>query len=379
MAQTQLFASVIGAVLLLLSFAAHTEDTPPTLLPGQQLFADPEEEAEPEVGGSEPLPTSELVDAPGNKLVPPQLVHHVQPTYPEALRRSGHNGFVHLRVRIDRVGRPVEVQTVLSAHPLLEKAAVAAILQWRYSPATMNGEAIELWFVQPLSFALIGSPRNSYHPYRIAKAGSEKTFTAASVKVAVGAVYPYGLLEREITGSADAELIVGKNGSVLEARVTKASHPEFGMATKAMYEAWVFEPAKRDGNPVASAIKAFQRFSRFSDNLNIERTTFDLLKKKESSRPQTFKLDELDAMPKALYRPLPVYPRKLKADGVKDTVLIEFYVDETGNVLLPNPMQFENADLAWSAATALARWQFSPPTREGKPVIAKLRMPFAFR
>ena len=76
---------------------------------------------------------------------------------------------------------------------------------------------------------------------------------------------------------------------------------------------------------------------------------------------------------------MPLYPRKYQQRQTGDSVLIEFFLDATGAVQMPCIITTTNTLAAWNAATALARWRFEPPTRSGKPVRAKIQMPFEFK
>lgn len=71
------------------------------------------------------------------------LVHRIVPDYPPLARQVGLQGTVRLHAIIgtDGVVREVEVE---SGHPLLVKAALDAVSQWRYKPTLLNGQAVEV-------------------------------------------------------------------------------------------------------------------------------------------------------------------------------------------------------------------------------------------
>lgn len=77
------------------------------------------------------------------------------PVYPEALRQTGHQGTVLLQVRIDTQGVPREVTIARSSQvALLDQAAVLAVRQWRFSPATQSGRPVEATVRLPIDFRL---------------------------------------------------------------------------------------------------------------------------------------------------------------------------------------------------------------------------------
>lgn len=71
------------------------------------------------------------------------LIHRVQPEYPQAAKWIHLAGTVVLRARIGTDGEVHELETV-SGNPLLAQAARAAVLQWRYRPTMLNGQAVEV-------------------------------------------------------------------------------------------------------------------------------------------------------------------------------------------------------------------------------------------
>lgn len=71
------------------------------------------------------------------------LTHRVEPEYPQAAKWIHLAGTVVLRARIGTDGEVHELETV-SGNPLLAQAARAAVLQWRYRPTMLNGQAVEV-------------------------------------------------------------------------------------------------------------------------------------------------------------------------------------------------------------------------------------------
>src|SRR5438445_13876654 len=71
------------------------------------------------------------------------LVHRVQPEYPPLAVQTRTQGQVVLRAVITREGT-IENLQVVSGHPLLVRAALEAVRQWRYRPYVLNGEPVEV-------------------------------------------------------------------------------------------------------------------------------------------------------------------------------------------------------------------------------------------
>jgi periplasmic protein TonB len=71
------------------------------------------------------------------------LINRVQPVYPPLARQTRIAGTVRLHAIISKQGS-VESLEVLSGHPLLVRAAMDAVQQWRYKPTLLNGEPVEV-------------------------------------------------------------------------------------------------------------------------------------------------------------------------------------------------------------------------------------------
>ncbi len=63
----------------------------------------------------------------------PEKLVHVDPVLPEVAGRAGIRGTVRLQIQIDRAGNVIEAR-VLRSVPLLDQAAIHAVMQWKYAP-----------------------------------------------------------------------------------------------------------------------------------------------------------------------------------------------------------------------------------------------------
>jgi periplasmic protein TonB len=71
------------------------------------------------------------------------LIHRVEPIYPPLAQQARIQGVVVLSAIIDKDGNVQRLQ-VVSGHPLLAPAAIAAVKQWRYKPFFLNGQPLEV-------------------------------------------------------------------------------------------------------------------------------------------------------------------------------------------------------------------------------------------
>src|ERR1700739_2036781 len=89
-----------------------------------------------------PKPTASRIRH-GGSVPAALLVNKVQPVYPPLARQTRISGTVRLHAIISKTGS-VESLEVLSGHPLLVRAALDAVQQWKYKPTLLNGEPVEV-------------------------------------------------------------------------------------------------------------------------------------------------------------------------------------------------------------------------------------------
>lgn len=78
-----------------------------------------------------------------SQLMEAQLLKRVEPIYPHIAAVSGIQGQVKLHAIIARDGS-IQSLNAISGHPLLVRAALEAVGQWRYRPYVLNGEKVEV-------------------------------------------------------------------------------------------------------------------------------------------------------------------------------------------------------------------------------------------
>jgi TonB family protein len=72
-----------------------------------------------------------------------RLTHKVEPVYPPEARSANIEGTVKLTALIATDGS-VKQLTVNQGHPLLAKAALDAVKQWKYDPVIVNSSPVEV-------------------------------------------------------------------------------------------------------------------------------------------------------------------------------------------------------------------------------------------
>ena len=103
-----------------------------------------------------PPPAPPVPAAPvrvGGDVRPPQKIHHVAPEYPAIARSARVTGIVILEAVLGEDGSVRDVK-VLRSIPLLDKAAVDAVRQWRFTPTLLNGEPVPVIMTITVAFNL---------------------------------------------------------------------------------------------------------------------------------------------------------------------------------------------------------------------------------
>ncbi len=120
----------------------------PAPAPAQQPLpaAAPSENAGP--GAQQPAPAL----AAGSEPTP---ISRVQPKYPNDALRRNETGTVVVRVEVDTNGMPSDVSIARSSRSrALDRAAMAAVRQWRFRPAQRDGRAVVASMEVPFEFTL---------------------------------------------------------------------------------------------------------------------------------------------------------------------------------------------------------------------------------
>lgn len=84
---------------------------------------------------------------------PPIVAHKVNPTYPEALKKSQTAGAVRVRLHVTRNGDVDSPEIVQASDPRLGEAALAAVAKWKFDPALKGRKFVDANIEVPINFA----------------------------------------------------------------------------------------------------------------------------------------------------------------------------------------------------------------------------------
>lgn len=86
--------------------------------------------------------TNEETYQVGGAIRPPILTHDVDPEYPEAAKKAKLSGFVLVALVVDSNGQPQNVRVERGMGNEFDQKAIEAVQQYRFKPATRNGEPV---------------------------------------------------------------------------------------------------------------------------------------------------------------------------------------------------------------------------------------------
>jgi len=158
---------------------------------------------------------------------------------------------------------------------------------------------------------------------------------------------------RIITSDAyvNLSLEIDAKGDVTNAIVRHSSHPALEKPTLRAVRKWEFEPAFRDGKPVACKI--------------VQPLTFG-----------SSLLSSVDAKAIPLYSPKPELAKKLQE--VEGEVGVAVSVDSAGFVTRVKVLYSSDQRLNLPVLKAIRQWQYEPAKRKGRSIASKQIQPFTF-
>lgn len=115
---------------------------------------EPEKEMNPELLRLAGPGGESVVDPAVRKVQKPRIREMKRPEYPEALSRLGADGVVILSSIIGEDGRPRDplILETKGVGPAAKYAALDAVRQWRFEPATLEGKPVAVYYVLTVNF-----------------------------------------------------------------------------------------------------------------------------------------------------------------------------------------------------------------------------------
>jgi len=333
-----------------------------------------------------------ILEQPNESKMPdvlPKAVYRVRPKYPIAMIRSGLRGEVVLQFTVDETGAVKDPVVLRSSNPYFNQGALEALSQWKFEPGRLGGEPVAAKMQQPFVFEFgDGSGRDLVSATKVSPDDQRKLppelryDEPPRLKGVLDPVYPYALLHGRVEGHANVAFRVNELGKVCQLSVTESSRPEFGYAVAALVEASEFMPALKNGKPTNAVLRFEQKFEWFAFWAVLtdrEKREVDLLSLEEKHPEKIFSAKKLDAPLKPIFQRAPVFPSSVTGRLSRGDAKIEILIDEEGSVHLARIVDTTDPAFGYAAVQAVSDWRFEPPKVRGKPVLARVKVPFEFK
>lgn len=209
---------------------------------------------------------------PGS-ITPRRVLHKEDPKYPKEAKKRNLQGAVTLVATVEENGAVSNI-AILDGDLELADEAVDALRHWRFEPYTRNGAPMKV--EQKLTFNF--DPRKKRAELN-ELAQTTVRYAPAMVRHGVyrvggGVSPPKGFYmpdpaysdkarKAKYQGVAVLSLIVGEDGSPRDIKVPKALGQGLDVKAVEAVQRWKFEPAMKDGTPVAVAINVEVRFQLY--------------------------------------------------------------------------------------------------------------------
>lgn len=204
---------------------------------------------------AEPVTDSQAT-SPATAFTPPRIdpKHRLtirEQYYPLQSKIAGEEGKCYVALLVDIDGRITAVQLLTSTGYLrLDAACIAAVVNERMLPATVNGKPAVGWFAAPMTWLLAEKklPRQSLVGLAIPRMPNYYELQVGNK------FYPATALERKEQGICVVHLLVNAKGSVSETRLSKSTG--FADLDRACVDAVIlaeFIPAQATGAPPTDA------------------------------------------------------------------------------------------------------------------------------
>jgi TonB family protein len=203
-----------------------------------------------------------------------KILQTVDPVFPSHLMQVGAvNGEARVVINTDSTGKLTDWLVIGYTHREFADAAVAAIQQWKFEPARLQGEpvgtTVELFFYFEAKGVVVStsSAADVFDRQLMRIIGDRYAYQPCSLReldriptpvVTVKPLYPGELADKGVKGKVTVDFYIDETGAVHLPAVSVKDDVELTALAVAALRQWKFEPPTRDGHPVL--VKASQEF-----------------------------------------------------------------------------------------------------------------------
>jgi TonB family protein len=298
----------------------------------------------------------------------PVVIYRKQGEYTEAARRAHVNGEVEMEFVIGTDGIPRDIQVVKSV-PLLDQAAVEALRQWRFKPASLNGVPVEKKTRVIMTFKLFTEPPRPPESDPAAKSPAPQN-TAPLLIYKRDPEYP--AIARQVGQQGTVVLVatIGADGRVKGVKVLK-SPPMLAKPARDAVMQWIYKPAMQDGAPVESETQVELNFPQEQTSPAAPPEPLGGATPPQPSTPQI-------SQAMLVYKRDPDYPEEARQAGVHGTVELLATIAVDGRVKDVKVVSGPPA-LTKAAQDAVTQWVYKPTMVNGVPVENETHISISFK
>jgi len=179
------------------------------------------------------------------------------PLYPYEMVLAGKSGSTDASFVVDYAGRPLFAVAAGASDRAFAKAAIAMVEASEYSPGRKGTRCV----MSPTSEHFQFDGEASLNPDARRVLGELRKPSPAILSLTqlderpkvieqISPAYPRALKDDGLTGQAEIEFIVSRDGAVLFPRVVSATHEDFGWAAAVAVAQWRYQPPLKGGRNV---------------------------------------------------------------------------------------------------------------------------------
>lgn len=324
---------------------------------------------------------------PGRVDVAPRILKQIPAVYPEHFRQLGIDGEVTVSFIVDERGRIADARVVTKSNPGFVRAALEAVQTWTFQPGTKDRRPVAARMEAKIDFQ-IEDPKDATGLWKVDPPAAWGPQVAENFRFEVGPrlittqfpVYPRAQLAQGERAKVEVGLVIDPTGEIVRTTILNEDAPAWAvLATRAMFGSWKLAPALRQGQPCFAGIRMLIEFTpEGGGTFPLRPSALEVIQELRKPQPALVEAADLDHPPAVYDRERPAPGAWIPPDKARGRVVVEFYIDPRGDVVLPTVISAPNAELGAFAALTVQSWVFAPPVKGGKPVTARATTPLDY-